>query len=211
MTEETLIIGVKKSGAAFAFRPPLYWNPDRGNKGYHSIKWEKTDDGFRVKEKIYVWGTAHEEQAGVSLPEICNREEGSWLWAKEPIPAFPNAYGFYVRRDLADKLVEISGNEAFSRLGTCDDLYERDEVFGFSTVDRIKSKRLQWYDNLMAITDSEIIKYLADSSGDAEVITQWLEYLASTEYQFDQARVETNQAGTLEIQFLSGFRGSPTG
>src|SRR3989338_6948582 len=101
---ETLILGIQLSDSVFGLRPPLYWDKENGNEGYHSIKWEKTDDGFRIKEKYYVLGTAQEEQAGIVLHEIYEKSPDNWFWARETVSLFPGAHGFYMRKDLADKL-----------------------------------------------------------------------------------------------------------
>lgn len=193
MTEdnpETLILGMQCSDAVFGIRPLLYWDKEKGNKGYHSIRWEKTEDGFRIKERTYVWGTAHEEQAGVVLPEIYERTPDNWFWAKEPVGLFPGAHGFYMKRDLADKLNELSDEDAFSGLGVNDELHSRDVVIGFSTVDAIQSRRSQWYNALEVATDKLLRTYLANGS-DEEVaqMADWLRYLVTTEHQDEQANL----------------------
>ena len=185
---ETLILGMQWSDAALSLRSPLYWDQEKGDEGYHSIRWEKIDDEFRIKDRTYVWGTAHEEQAGVVLPEICGRDPENWLWAREPVTLFPGAHGYFMRKDLADKLNQLFNGDAFSGLVVCEELHGRPVVLGFATVDTILSKISSWHDPFQASTDTLLRTYLATGSDNETVqMTEWLRHLATTEHKEEQA------------------------
>lgn len=190
---ETLILGIRRSDAVFGFGLPLCWDREKGNEGYHSIEWEKTDDGFRVKEKDYLHPNTHSEQAGIFLPEIYEMTPDNWYWAKEPVALFPGAHGFHMKRGLADKLNELLDDKTFSGLGVYEELHRKNIIIGFATFDAIQSRRSQWYDTLEVSADKLLRTYLTNGSrgsrNEAKQVVEWLRYMTTTEHQDEQANI----------------------
>ena len=194
---ETLILGIRRFDGAYQPSLPLYWDKEKGDKGYHSIIWEKTEEGFKVRKKNYIFGGPIEEQAGVILDELIKRSQNNWFWANEPIALFSGAHGFAMEKKLVDKLRELSTDDFFSRLRVGDELHGRKVVVGFATADEILSKQTQWYDTLEASTDTLLKAYLVGASEEKEKeevrrMVDWLKlisYSVYNEHRQEQARL----------------------
>jgi len=218
MTDEepqTLILGVQFCDTPLGDRIPLYWDKEKGKKGYHSITWEKTSGGFSIKSRSYMRGTGHEEQAGVILSELFEKSPHYWYWAKEPVPLFPGAHGFYMKKDLTDTLRELSEEDAFSGLEVRDELHGRDVIVGFGTVETIQSRRSKWYEQLQSSADNLMRQYLLEGSNEAETrkVTRWLNYLHTTEGQSEQSRlryliVHHPDISDTKLELACSFMGS---
>ncbi|MFA6460916.1 MAG: hypothetical protein WCV90_01505 [Candidatus Woesearchaeota archaeon] len=207
MTEETLILGVQRSDLPFGYGlPPLYWDKGRGNNGYHSISWEKTATGFEVKSKTDVWGTAHEAQAGVVLSEIIERSPESWFWAKDPLALFPGAFGFYMKKELADKLREASKEDPFSGIKVVEELYNPKVILGFATLDEVKVRVPLWYDTLEASTDQLLKDYLTGfAREEVKEMTEWLIYVSLAIGKQDQANLRYLLTHPMDGETLERF------
>ncbi len=207
MVRETLILGIQKSDLPFSYGlPPLYWDKERGNNGYHSIQWGKTDNGFEVRSKSDVWGTAHEEQAGVVLSEIIERSPNSWFWAKEPLALFPGASGFYMKQELADKLREGSKEDPFSGIKMVEELYSPKVILGFATPDEIKVRTPSWYETLETATDRLLKDYLTGSPREEVIrMTEWLTYVSIAVGKEDQANLRYLLTHPMEDEALERF------
>ena len=97
MTKESpiLMLGVQYSPLTINFpiraRPVLYWDVEKGNNGYHSIVWESAKERIKIKSVSYIWGTAHEEQAGVILEELRVSSQKSCVHSTDVMVEWTNA------------------------------------------------------------------------------------------------------------------------
>jgi len=112
-------------------RPPLRWDPSKEDKGYHSV--EGNSDNIT---REFIWGTGHEEQAGVFLDDLINRKVERWYWAQTPVPEFDNAYGFFVPKEHVPDIERVKSE--FPKVNIQDELYQRPVYLGFGPLEDLK-------------------------------------------------------------------------
>lgn len=165
------ILGVQSmDNVPVATRPVLFHNPEMGNEGYCSIQWDIQYGEIVIGSRMYLWGTAHEEQAGVCLSEIYARDLKAWYWAKNPVNAFPGAEGFFMRKNIAD-LLKTAMPEPFSGLVVCEEMYDRGDenvLVGFGTTELIEQRKLEWRKAYEPFARESVETYLQTSSHSLE-------------------------------------------
>lgn len=151
------MLGIMKSEGDFAVKPVLCSDKNNGSFPYCFVHWKKDEKGFEIKREV-VSGSF----SGLQMEELDERCPELY-WANEPIKLFSGAYGFYMKNDLAAKLNDLSTGDAFSGIKVCDELHGSDVILGFSVMELILQKTIEWYKNLEVPCDKLLRKYLIDS------------------------------------------------
>jgi hypothetical protein len=191
---ETLIVGMQKNQKAlFDERPPLFWDRDKKEAGYHSITWERVGARYAIKDKSFLWGTGHEAQAGASLESISARKGEGWIWAREPPRSFQGAQGFYIQNLLLNSLNEISEGAALGDLETFPTLYSDAYLTaGFDTIDAIADGKRRMWQMADKATDAMLNRRLNGGifSMPLQILSEGLLYLASAEGEMERSELK---------------------